>query len=476
MIPRNLEQIQSYLLDGQLSVEELVLNYLANIESHLDFNAYVEVFKDEAITQAKALDKRIKEDKGALGSLFGMVVSIKDNLCYKEHEVTASSKMLTAYVSPYSSTVVERLLDADAIIIGRTNCDEFSMGSTNETSVYGPTFNSKDKALVPGGSSGGAAVALAKDTCLVAIGSDTGGSIRQPAAFNGVIGYKPSYGLVSRWGLIAYGSSFDQVGTLSHCVQDSAKVLSVISGPDDYDSTLVPDAPPNFNTLKLDLKKLKVGFVENMFNHEKLKDQVKLSSNSFLQNLENHDVDIEALHFSFTDLLVPTYYVLCTAEASSNLSRFDGIRFGHRSTVETEDYREMIRQSRTEGFGFEVKKRIMLGTYVLSEGYYDAYFKKAQQVRNMIKDEMETAFEKYDFIIMPTTTDVAWSLGEAKNDPLEMYLSDVFTVLANLCGLPAISLPIENKKGHLPLGIQLISRHNKDKSLLAFAKEIINLA
>lgn len=476
MYPNSLAELQTALRNRTFTLETLVLHYLSNIERTLEHNAYVEVFRKEALEKAKALDVQIENDNQNLGSLFGMVVSIKDNLCYKGHEVTASSKMLSGFNSPYSATVVERLENADAIIIGRTNCDEFSMGSTNESSHYGPTLNAKDKSLIPGGSTGGGAVAVALNTCLVSVGSDTGGSIRQPAAFNGVIGYKPSYGLVSRWGLIAYGSSFDQVGTLSHCVEDAAKTLSVISGPDEYDSTLIPEAPANFNVLKSEVKRMKVGYIENMFNHPKIKDEVKESSRAFIQNLKNLDIDLSPVDFSFIDLLVPTYYVLTAAEASSNLSRFDGVRFGHRSTKPTDDYRQMISNSRTEGFGFEVKKRIMLGAYVLSEGYYDAYFKKAQQIRRMIKEEIDSIFNKYDIIFLPTTTSVAWKIGESNKDPVEMYLSDVFTVLANLCGIPSISIPISNKHGDLPLGIQLIARQSADKTLLAFAKEIINLA
>jgi len=471
-----LKDIQAALLRGDYSMTEIVQHYLQNIEKSKSHNIFIEVFADEALEQAKSLDERIKIQSSDLGSLFGAVISIKDNICYKGHRVSAGSRMLENYESPYTATVVDRLIKSDAIIIGRTNCDEFSMGSTNESSYYGPTLNANDKSKIPGGSTGGGAVSVKLNTCLAALGSDTGGSIRQPAAFNGVVGYKPSYGFVSRWGLIAYGSSFDQIGTITESVDDIIPLISTIAGPDEYDSTLVPH-PPIINKLDdLDLSKAKVAYISNMASHPKLSEAVTNSFRQTIEKLKAEGSEVEAVDFNLTDLLVPAYYILTAAEASSNLSRFDGVRYGYRSDKVFEDYRDMMQTNRTEGFGFEVKKRIMLGTYVLSEGYYDAYFKKAQQVRTMITNQINTILDKYDFILMPTTTDVAWSLGESVKDPVEMYLSDIFTVLANITGMPAVTLPADRNGVELPLGIQLLGKHSSDRTLLAFAKKITTLA
>jgi len=467
-----LESIQKELTEGKYSVESLVRSYLSNIENSTDYNAYVEVFAEEALCAARVLDLKIRNNPNELGLLFGAVISIKDNLCYKDHIATAGSKMLNDFKAPYNSTAVDRLLKADAIIIGRTNCDEFSMGSTSETSFYGPVKNAIDSEYVAGGSSGGAAVAVQKNTCIAGIGSDTGGSVRQPASFNGVLGYKPSYGLISRWGLIAYGSSFDVIGVLAKKVNIIAKITDIISGPDDFDSTAIQDPSPAFNIEGFDVKDKKVAYLNEMLDHPKLNESVRKSFDGFVDKLIDKGVEVNGETFKYTDFLVPTYYVLCTAEASSNLSRFDGVRYGHRTDSKSEDYKEMIQKSRTEGFGKEVKKRIILGNYVLSEGHYDAYFTKAMQVRQIIKKAIDDLFCQYDFLILPTTTTHAWKIGDVSMDPVETYLSDMYTVLANLCGNPTFSIPLTNNNQSLPLGIQVMAKSREDKALFEFVSSV----
>lgn len=446
--------------------------YLERAEETATYNAYIEIYTDELLVQAAALDKKISESPDNLGALFGAVVSIKDNICYRGHLATAGSKILDGFVSPYSATVVERLLAADALIIGRTNCDELSMGSTNETSFYGPAKNALDPTKVPGGSSGGGAVAVALNTCLISIGSDTGGSIRQPAAFNGVLGYKPSYGLISRWGLIAYGSSFDTIGLLGHSATDMISFMKVLAGPDAYDSTALPE-PVSFSSGDLsDPSKIRIAYSKRMIEHSRVEEDIRKGTMAYIAQLENAGYELVDIDLDFAEYLVPTYYVLVSAEASSNLSRLDGIRYGHRSTLPTDDYKELIANSRTEGFGREVKKRIMLGTYVLSEGYYDAYFKKAQKVRAVIKARVEEILSSNDFLLMPTTTSSPWPLGQKHRDPLQAYHGDMYTVLANLCGIPAISFAVDNIEQNTSLGIQLMTRTTNDSNLLSIIDQL----
>ncbi|MCL4126290.1 UNVERIFIED_CONTAM: hypothetical protein GTU68_054502 [Idotea baltica] len=394
-----------------------------------------------------------------------MVISIKDVLCYKEHEVTAGSKMLRGFRSQFTSTAVQRAIDAGAIIIGRTNCDEFAMGSTNENSYYGPTLNGLDKDRVPGGSSGGAAVAVQKNTCLVSLGSDTGGSVRQPAAFCGVVGMKPTYGCISRYGLIAYASSFDQIGLVSHNVEDLSRVLSVIGGHDPLDSTSLNRPAPALN-VEPSTKKYKIATIAEISDDPTINSEVSAACDDRIQQLKKQGHEVESISFDLLPYLVPTYYVLTTAEASSNLSRYDGIRYGHRAAGVT-DINSLYIDSRSEGFGIEVKRRIMMGTFVLSVGHYDAYFAKAQSVRRKIVNRLEEIFKEYDFILMPTTTNSAPKVGEM--NPMEMYLSDVFTVLANIGGIPAISLPHNNIEGKMPVGVQLLSRTQNDEALISLS-------
>ena len=469
MIPETLKKIQESLEQGTLSLTSIVETYLKRIEDTQDHNAYIEVFEDEAIEKARNLDDKLKSGD-PLGKLFGLVISIKDNICYKGHKATAGSKMLSGFEAPFSATVVERLLAEDAIIIGRTNCDEFSMGSTNETSHYGPVLNALDKSKVAGGSSGGAAVSVKLKTCLAALGSDTGGSIRQPAAFNGVIGYKPSYGVVSRWGLIAYGSSFDQIGVLTEDLQVVNTIMNVISGPDDYDSTTL-NHKIDFHS-RTEVSNRKIVWFSNLVEGQGVTAELKSQIETYLNSLRDLGFEIIDKHFPFVDYLVPCYYILCTAEAASNLSRFDGIRYGHSSDQNQDDYRKWIMRNRTEGFGKEVKKRIILGNYVLSEGYYDAYYRQAQKVRRLIKAYLDEIFEEVPLVAMPVTASKAWDLGLSSKDPLQMYLSDIYTVLSNLAGTPSISLTINNNFKSEAFGIQLMAGNGMDEQLLSFCHYI----
>ena len=413
------------------------------------------------------MDGKFQKKPTTVGKLFGAVLSIKDVICYEGHQVTAASKMLEGFTSLFSATAVERLLAEDAIIIGRVNCDEFAMGSTNETSFYGPVRNAADPSKVPGGSSGGSAVSVQAGTCLASLGSDTGGSVRQPAAFCGVIGLKPTYGRISRHGLLAYASSFDQIGILSNTVEDAALLLEIMAGPDEFDATAntMPIASADFN--KND-KSRKIAYYENALNHPGMDTGVRMFFFRFVKKLKAQGHTVEPINFEYLDYIIPAYYVLTTAEASSNLSRYDGIRFGHRAQ-DGEDIHEVYKKSRTEGFGTEVKRRIMLGTFVLSAGYYDAYYTKAQQVRRLIQDRTIGILNDFDFILAPVSPTPAWDIGQMENDPVAMYLADVFTVQANMAGIPAIALPVDKHPNELPLGIQLMAGKFEENKLLQFA-------
>lgn len=465
---KTLREIQTALSAGQTSLRDLVSGYLANIESNRHLNAFLEVYGEEAMARAIELDTK----STARGRLYGMVIAIKDNICYKGHKVSAGSRILEGFESIYSATVVERLLAEDAIIIGRLNCDEFAMGSSNENSAYGPVLNALDNTRVPGGSSGGSAVAVQADMCLATLGSDTGGSIRQPASFCGVVGFKPTYGRVSRYGLIAYASSFDQIGPLSHSVEDSALIMEVIAGADDYDSTASSKTVPAYSTEKFE-KKARIAVLKNTVDHKGINPEVRAETEKIIAKLKADGHTIEEVDFSLTDYLIPVYYVLSTAEASSNLARFDGVHYGYRSPRSTE-MESVYKLSRTEGFGREVKNRIMLGTFVLSAGYYDAYYSRAQKVRRMLSQQISTIFHSYDLILMPTAPSVAFKLGEKTSDPTEMYLADIYTVLANLVGVPAISLPLAKNADGLPIGIQLMAEKHEDAKLFAFSRTLMS--
>ncbi|HFB99902.1 MAG TPA: Asp-tRNA(Asn)/Glu-tRNA(Gln) amidotransferase subunit GatA [Phaeodactylibacter sp.] len=470
--------IQQDLFSGKTSCTQLVASYLSNIEKTKHLNIYVEVFAQEAKQQALLLDEKYAENPKEVGRLFGLVISIKDVLCYKDHEVTAASKILKGFQSLFTATAIQRLLDEDAIIIGRVNCDEFAMGSTNENSIYGAVRNAANSSKVPGGSSGGSAVAVQADTCLVSLGSDTGGSVRQPAAFCGVMGMKPTYGRISRYGLLAYASSFDQIGILSKSVENIAIVLEIMAGHDEQDSTSSQEPVENYSAgLSFFGKKRgegnpkKIAYFETALQHKSIDSEIREQTFGFIQKLKARGHIVDSVDFEYLDYIIPAYYVLTTAEASSNLSRFDGVRYGHRAE-NTKDLMEVYKKSRSEGFGAEVKRRIMLGTFVLSSGYYDAYYTKAQKIRRLIADKTFDIFEKYDFILMPASPTPPWNIGEKKDDPVEVYLADIFTVQANMVGIPAISLPLGKHKNGLPMGIQLMANKFEEQQLLAFSHHL----
>lgn len=470
---QSLQQVQADLKSGATTVEQLVTYYAAQIKSSKELNIYVANFAEEAKEKAAALDKKYQANPSTVGRLFGAIISIKDVLCYAEHPVTAASKILQGFESLYTATCVERLLAEDAIIIGVTNCDQFAMGSTNENSYYGATKNAADPTRVPGGSSGGAAVAVQADTCLIALGTDTGGSVRQPASFCGVIGMKPSYGRVSRYGLLAYGSSFDQVGVLAHSVSDAALFLEIMAGADEFDSTASQRKVPTYSQQLGFNKKVKVAYLNAALHHKSLDPEVRATAQNTIDKLKADGHTVEGVDFDYLDYIIPAYYVLTTAEASSNLSRYDGIRFGYRSK-EVGNLQETYKKSRTEGFSEEVKRRIMLGTFVLSAGYYDAYYTKAQKVRRLITDKTQEILKEYDFILMPASPTPAWKIGAMTDDPVQMYLADIFTVQANMAGIPAISLPLGEAENGLPIGMQFMGNKFEEGELLAFSEYVMS--
>lgn len=458
-------EIKSALNNGD-SVEKITQYYLDRINDQKHLNAFLEVFAEDAIAQAKAIDEKRKAGKA--GRLAGMVIGLKDNMAYKAHRVSASSKILDGFESLYTATAVQRLIDEDAVIIGRLNCDEFAMGSSNENSAFGPVLNPVNEKMVPGGSSGGSAAAVAANLCTVTLGSDTGGSIRQPASFTGTVGFKPTYGRVSRYGLLAYASSFDQIGPFSNTVEDAALVTEIMSGKDEYDSTLHQS---NADAYALDYtgeKKLKIGYITDCLEREGIDPEIKASVEAAIEKLKALGHEVEPVSFPYLDQMVPTYYVLTTAEASSNLSRYDGVHYGHQSK-EAQGVENTYKLSRSEGFGEEVKRRIMLGTFVLSHGYYDAYYTKGQKVRRVIQDKTAELFADHDFLLMPTTPCTAFEIGKNVDDPITMYLQDIFTVQANLAGNPAISLPLGEHSNGLPFGVQLMGKHFEEGNLLAFS-------
>ena len=457
-----------HALSAGKSVVDIVNHYLLQIAANKELNAFIEVYEAEALERAAAIDQ--KRANGTAGRLAGMVIGLKDNICYANHKVSASSKILTGFESLYSATVVERLLAEDALIIGRLNCDEFAMGSSNETSFYGKVGNNLRPTHTPGGSSGGSAVAVSGGMCTVALGSDTGGSIRQPASFTGTVGYKPTYGRVSRFGLIAYASSFDQIGPFTNSVEDAALVMEIMAGKDPHDATSsskTNDISTQFETPK----KLRIAYLQEAVENESVSLDVRNRTVEILNQLEAAGHEIAPVSFPYLDYLVPTYYVLTTAEASSNLSRFDGVHYGYRSE-QAKGVEETYVLSRTEGFGTEVKRRIMAGTFVLSHGYYDAYYTKGMKVRRVLKNKTKEIFAQYDMLLLPTTPDTAFESGSL-TDPIQMYLQDIFTVHANLTGNPAISLPLGKHSNGLPFGIQLMADDFKDQQLLNFSQHLM---
>jgi len=428
---------------------------------------FLDIYKTEALAKADELQKKLDAGKPK-GKLFGLVIGIKDVLVLQNHEVRSASKILEGFESQFTGTAVQRIIDEDAIIIGAQNCDEFAMGSSNENSAYGSSLNAADNSRVPGGSSGASAVAVQAGLCMASLGTDTGGSVRQPAAFCGVVGIKPTYSRVSRYGLIAFASSFDCIGIFSNNIEDNARILEVIAGHDEFDSTVSKEKVPAYaDNLKLD-KKLKIAYVKETLENEALQSEIKEATLSKLEWLKKEGHQVEEITFPHLDYLLPTYYILTTAEASSNLSRFDGVRYGYRSP-EGHNMESMYKLSRTQGFGDEVKRRIMLGTFVLSASYFDAYYTKAQKVRRIIRDETREMLTKYDFIVMPTTPTTAFPLGANRDNPAEVYLEDIFTVQANVSGIPAISIPNGTDAQNLPIGLQIMSDSFKESELYAFA-------
>ncbi len=466
-----LSDIQSDLSKGEISCRQLVETYLARIEEHKELNAFLEIYERESLEQADRIDQKLRD--GRSGSLAGLVVGIKDLLCYKSHQLTASSQILQGFESVYTATAVQRLINEDAIIIGRQNCDEFAMGSSNENSSLGPVKNPWDHQKVPGGSSGGSAAAVAAQLCHASLGSDTGGSVRQPASFCGIVGLKPTYGRISRWGLIAYASSFDQIGPLTHSVEDAARMLTVMAGADGKDNTLSVTPTQVYESfLDHPPERATIGYLKEALDSKALDPEIRNQIYELIEELRNQGYPIKELHFPYLDYVVPCYYILTPAEASSNLQRYDGIRYGHRTQHAPDSITNLYRHTRSEGFGPEVKRRIMLGTFVLSAGYYDAYYTQAMKVRRLIRDTTMNLFQECDFIIMPTTPSPAFSLGEKSSDPIEMYLSDIYTVHANLAGVPAISLPLGQHSSGLPFGIQFMAPPFKEGTLLALSHHL----
>ncbi len=468
--------IQTYhgqLKTGATTCAQAVQFYLDQIKGQQNLNAYLEVFADEAIESANALDQERLDGK-PMGALHGVVVGIKDVISYKGHVLSAASKMLENYTAVYSATAIERLLAAGAIIIGRQNCDEFAMGSSNENSAFGAVKNAANQSLVSGGSSGGSAVAVQANLCMLSLGSDTGGSVRQPADFCGVVGFKPSYGRISRYGLIAYASSFDQIGILSKNIADAAIVLEVIAGADEFDSTVSAQIVPAYSqAINAVRAKKKIAYFKETLSHPGLDPEIKNQIENQIEQLRAAGHTVDAIDFDLLNYIVPTYYVLTTAEASSNLSRYDGIRFGHRTSKNVEDLNALNTLSRTEGFGAEVQRRILLGTFVLSAGYFDAYFTKAQQVRQKLVDFTHQVFEQYDFIISPTVPTTAFKIGMEHPSATDIFLADIYTVYANLVGIPGISLPLYTHSNGMPFGLQVMSASFNESALLHFSNSFM---
>ena len=462
---QSLAEVRSELAAGTTSCRQLVAYYLDNIERQQHLNAFLEVWADEALAQAAAVDARLAA--GTAGPLAGMVIGLKDVLAYAGHSLQSSSLMLDGFKSLFTGTAVQRLLDADAILIGRQNCDEFAMGGSNETSYFGPARNAADPDRVPGGSSGGSAVAVQADMCLASIGSDTGGSVRQPAAFCGVIGLKPTYSRISRYGLVAFASSFDQIGPITRSVSDAALLLEIMAGADGMDSTASQREVPAYSQQLAPAPHYRIGYIADAVNNEGLNPEIKAALETQLDLLRGQGHVVEAVDFPYLDFMIPTYYILTTAEASSNLGRFDGVKYGYRAPDVT-DLESLYKKSRAQGFGAEVQRRILLGTFVLSADYYDAYYTKAQRVRRLIKDKTDELLRQYDFLVLPTTPTTAFKIGE-KQDPVSMYLADIFTVQASLAGVPAISVPVGEDAAGLPIGLQIMAGAFREADLLAFA-------
>ncbi|KTD51693.1 aspartyl/glutamyl-tRNA amidotransferase subunit A [Legionella quinlivanii] len=464
---KNLRELITALHSKKISSTELTRHYLKRIDQYKTLNCFIHVDAEAAMMQAQKADQLLH--KGEAQLLTGVPMAHKDIFCTSGLATTCGSRMLANYKSPFSATVVNKFAAHNAVLLGKTNMDEFAMGSTNESSYFGPVKNPWNLSCVPGGSSGGSAAAVAADLSAFATGSDTGGSIRQPAAFCGISGIKPTYGLVSRYGMVAYASSLDQGGPMARTAEDLALVLGVMAGFDPNDSTSYPSNIPDYSSvLNQSLKGLRVG-LPSCFFQEEVNAEIQLVIREAVKQLEEAGAVIVEMDLALQSLWVPCYYLIACAEASSNLSRYDGIRFGYRS-AKAGDIRELISASRSEGFGLEVKRRILTGTYALSSGYFDAYYLKALKIRRLIQQELLTQFSKVDIILGPTTPTPAFQLGEVQSDPVQNYLADIFTVASNLAGIPAISIPAGQIKG-LPVGMQLMAKHFNEALLLNVAHQ-----
>lgn len=474
MIPSELTAHEALdrLAAGELSSVELTRSVLDRIEAtEAEIHAYISVDPEGALSAAAEIDSQ-RQSGASLGPLAGIPLAIKDVLCVRGGRTTCGSAILTDYVAPYDATAVARVRDAGAIFIGKTNMDEFAMGSSTENSHFGATRNPVDPTRVPGGSSGGSAAAVAAHEATFALGSDTGGSVRQPAGYCGVVGLKPTYGRVSRYGLVAYASSLDQVGPVTRDVEDAALLLSVIAGHDDRDATSIDRKVPDYRAkLNEGVEGLRVGLAREFFA-EGLDDEIRKATENAAEQLQAAGAELVEISLPVAghpDYCVASYYVIAMAEASANLSRYDGVKFGHRA-AEFEGLQQMYHRTRSEGFGAEVKRRIMLGTYVLSAGYYDAYYRKAQQVRTLIRQDFKSAFQQCDMLLSPVAPTTAFRLGEQVDDPLTMYLNDIYTVSVNLAGIPGISVPVATAADGLPIGAQLLGRPFEEELLLRGAR------
>jgi aspartyl-tRNA(Asn)/glutamyl-tRNA(Gln) amidotransferase subunit A len=466
-----MESVRTAIAEKQITASSLVERFYAKIKADdADIHAYLTLSEDRAFAQAKHIDDLVS--KGTpLPPMAGVPIGIKDVMVTKGVRTTAGSKILENFIPPYDCTAVARLEAAGAIVLGKMNCDEFAMGSSNENSAYGPVRNPRDKARVPGGSSGGSAAAVAAGTAVATLGSDTGGSIRQPASFCGVVGLMPTYGRVSRYGLIAFASSLDHIGPLTTTVKDAAILLRVIAGRDPLDSTSADVPVPDYEAdLAKPVSGLRIGVPKEYFG-EGLDDEVRAAVEAGIEKLRSAGCDIVPISLPHTAYAIPTYYVIATAEASANLARFDGVRYGYRAKG-ARTLSDMYRRSRDEAFGAEVKRRIMLGTYALSSGYYDAYYLKAQRVRTLLARDFEAAFQKVGAIVTPTAPTPAFKLGEKSDDPLSMYLADIYTVTADLAGIPGISVPCGKSSSGLPIGLQVLGRHFDESTVLRVAQAV----
>lgn len=468
----SIEQYHALLKQEKVTCLQAVEHYLQQIQTRQHLNAFVHVYGEEAMAKAKELDEKRKQGKSP-GKLHGVVIGIKDVIAYKDHPLSASSNILKGFTSIYSATAIQKLLAEEAIIIGHLNCDEFAMGSTNENSAYGKVLNALDETRIPGGSSGGSAVAVQAGLCMVSLGSDTGGSVRQPADLCGIVGLKPTYGRISRYGLIAYASSFDQIGIFGNNVPDVALLLEIMAGQDEYDSTVSHQPVQSYSSSLANTKKYRFAYFSEALDHPSLDLEISASIKGLLKELKEDGHEIQAVSFDLIDHIVPAYYVLTTAEASSNLSRYDGVKYGYRTPEKNIDLTDLYKETRSKGFGKEVKRRIMLGTFVLSAGYYDAYFTRAQKVRKILFEKTNLIFNDFDFIILPTSPSTAFKIGEKMDDPIAMYLADIYTVMANLVGVPAISLPLFTHTNGMPFGVQVLASRFNELALLRISDQLM---